>query len=163
MFHISSCSCLCPIQWSQVLSREWRYSWSSADRWCSNYIWVIDNFIAHYSASYIRDLTVHPISSTPICLLKFILKCSSGFHYLVGPWEILRSLLVLFWKSNFDDPSCICYLSWLIWINIAWFIYLEKQVNFWVQTIFCYFGWTSLSLWVLVLCIYGAKSHIFYL
>ena len=34
-------------QWSQVLSREWRYSWSSADRRCSNYIWVINNFIAH--------------------------------------------------------------------------------------------------------------------
>ena len=47
MFLVSSCSCLCPIQWSQVLSREWRCSWSSADRRCSNYIWVIDNFIAY--------------------------------------------------------------------------------------------------------------------
>ena len=46
MFLVSSCSCLCPIQWGQVLSREWRCSWSSADRRCSNYIWVIDNFIA---------------------------------------------------------------------------------------------------------------------
>ena len=36
-----------PIQWSQVLSWEWRCSWSSADRRCSNYIWVIDNFIAY--------------------------------------------------------------------------------------------------------------------
>ena len=26
-------------------SREWRCSWSSADRRCSNYIWVIDNFL----------------------------------------------------------------------------------------------------------------------
>ena len=32
MFLVSSCSCICPIQWSQVLSREWRCSWSSADR-----------------------------------------------------------------------------------------------------------------------------------
>ena len=47
MFLISSCSCLCPIQWSQVLSQEWRCSWSSADRRCSNYIWVINNFIAY--------------------------------------------------------------------------------------------------------------------
>ena len=47
MFLVSSCSCPCPIQWSQVLSLEWRCSWSSADRWCSNYIWVIDNFIAY--------------------------------------------------------------------------------------------------------------------
>ena len=58
MILISSWSRLCPTLWSQVLSREWRCSWSSADRRCSNYIWVIDNLIAHYSASYIRDLTV---------------------------------------------------------------------------------------------------------
>ena len=44
---LSSCSCLCPIHWSQVLSREWRCSWSSANRRCSNYIWVINNFIAY--------------------------------------------------------------------------------------------------------------------
>ena len=58
MFLISSGSCLCSIQWSQVLSREWRCSWSSADRRCSNYIWVIDNFIAYNGDAYIRDLTV---------------------------------------------------------------------------------------------------------
>ena len=40
-------SCLCSIHWSQTLSREWRCSWSSADRQCSNYIWVINNFIAY--------------------------------------------------------------------------------------------------------------------
>ena len=40
-------SCLWPIHWSQVLSWEWRCSWSSADRWCSNYIWVINNFITY--------------------------------------------------------------------------------------------------------------------
>ena len=46
MFLVSSSSCLCPIHWSQVLSAEWRCSWSSADRRCSNYIWVFNNFIA---------------------------------------------------------------------------------------------------------------------
>ena len=45
MLLVSSCSCLCPIHWSQMLSREWRCSWSRTDRWCSNYIWVINNFI----------------------------------------------------------------------------------------------------------------------
>ena len=44
---VLSCGCLCRIPWSQLLSREWRCSWSSADRRCSNYIWVIDNFIAY--------------------------------------------------------------------------------------------------------------------
>ena len=45
MFHVLPWSCLCPIRWSRVLSREWRCSWSSADRRCSNYIWVIDNLL----------------------------------------------------------------------------------------------------------------------
>ena len=58
MILISSCICLCSIHWSQVLSREWRCSWSSADRRCSNYIWVINNFIAYSAAAYIRGLTV---------------------------------------------------------------------------------------------------------
>ena len=40
MFLVLSCTCLCPIHWSQVLSWEWRCSWSSAERRCSNYILV---------------------------------------------------------------------------------------------------------------------------
>ena len=55
MLLVSSCSCLCAIHWDQVLSREWRCSWSSANRRCSNYIWVIENFVAYQGASYIRD------------------------------------------------------------------------------------------------------------
>ena len=47
MFLTSSCSCCCPIQWSQVLSQEWRCSWSSACRRWSNYIWVINNFTVY--------------------------------------------------------------------------------------------------------------------
>ena len=47
MFLVSSRSCLRSIHWSQVLSWEWRCCWSSADRRCSNYIWVINNFIAY--------------------------------------------------------------------------------------------------------------------
>ena len=58
MFLVSSCSFLSPIYWSHVLSWEWRCSWSSANRRCSNYIWVINNLIVHKGAPYIRDLTV---------------------------------------------------------------------------------------------------------
>ena len=43
MFLVSSCSCIWAIYWGHVLSREWRCSWSSADRRCSKYIWVINN------------------------------------------------------------------------------------------------------------------------
>ena len=42
MFLVSSCICLCPIHWSHVLNREWRCSWNSTNRGCSNYIWVIN-------------------------------------------------------------------------------------------------------------------------
>ena len=38
--------------------RERRCSWSSADRRCSNYIWVTNNFIAHWGATYIKDFAV---------------------------------------------------------------------------------------------------------
>ena len=51
--------------------REWRCSWSSGDRRCSNYIWVI-NFIAYKGVTYIRGLTVHIIGyGLPICLEFF--------------------------------------------------------------------------------------------
>ena len=39
-----------------VLSREWRCSWSSAGRRCSNYIWMINNFIVYIGAAFIKDL-----------------------------------------------------------------------------------------------------------
>ena len=63
MFLVSRWSCFCSIHWSQVLSREWRRSWSSADRRCSNYIWVIKIFIAYWGVTYIRDLTVYILHS----------------------------------------------------------------------------------------------------
>ena len=44
---------VCPIHWSQVfLIWKWRCSWSSADRQCSDYIWVINNFVAYWGATY---------------------------------------------------------------------------------------------------------------
>ena len=50
---VSSCSCICAIYWSQVLSREWRCIWNSADRrCCPNYIWVISSSIGYYDAAY---------------------------------------------------------------------------------------------------------------
>ena len=46
----------------QVLSREWRCSWSSDDRRCANCIWVICKFIAYEASSYIRYLGVLSLS-----------------------------------------------------------------------------------------------------
>ena len=58
MFLLSSCSCLCPVHWNHVLSHEWRCSWSSADRRCSNCIGMIYKFIAYKGVPYIGGLTV---------------------------------------------------------------------------------------------------------
>ena len=58
MILVSISGCPCPIHWSQMLSREWRCSWSSADRRCSNYICMNNNVIAYSGAPYIRCLTV---------------------------------------------------------------------------------------------------------
>ena len=81
MLLVSSCSCLYPIRWSQVLSWEWRCSWSNADRRCSNYIWVINNLIGYQSASYIRDLAVcekklckHTESTRPMGSEEYLIK-----------------------------------------------------------------------------------------
>ena len=49
---VFSYSYLWAIHWSQVLSWEWRCSWSSADRRCFNYIWVINNVIANSGVLY---------------------------------------------------------------------------------------------------------------
>ena len=76
----SPCSCRCPIHWSKMLSREWRCSWSSADRRCSNYIWVINNFIAYSNAPYIRGLRVVKTMTTGHW---FNIKITMGFPLLV--------------------------------------------------------------------------------
>ena len=71
MFVVSSCSCLCPIHWNQVLSWEWRCSWSSTGRRCSIYPeW--STFFAYKDATYIRSLMVVSVFmslvSVPVCL-----------------------------------------------------------------------------------------------
>ena len=115
MLLVSSCNCLYPISWSQVLSWEWRCSWSSADRRCSNYIWVINNLIAYQSASYIRDLTVIHVTDSLGCLLGVLewaavvtlyliqcynKACHSGGHYwdystILVPYYYVKSLQLI--------------------------------------------------------------------
>ena len=77
---------LSSLHWSQVLIWEWRCSWSSADRRCSNYIWVTNNLIAYTDATYIRGFTVLVFASLShlyiskiviISFMKIHLKMSS--------------------------------------------------------------------------------------
>ena len=58
MFPVLSCSCICTIHWSQVLNREWRCDLGSDYRRCSNYICVINRFVAYWGADYIIYLIV---------------------------------------------------------------------------------------------------------
>ena len=74
MILVSFCSCLCPIHWSQLLSREWRCSWTSADRQCSNYILVINIFVAYQGATYIRGLIVVILTDWPLQDVSAILS-----------------------------------------------------------------------------------------
>ena len=78
MFLFLICSCLCVIH----LSRERRCSWSSAERRCSNYIWVMNNFITHWGASYIRDLMVIKCSR---------LNINHLCHFNIDKWHMIQT------------------------------------------------------------------------
>ena len=90
MFLVLSCSCLCPIHRSQVLSWEWRCIWSSTDRRCSNYIWVINNFIAYKGVTDIRGLTV---------FLVYIILDMILFPQTIWPHKVYP-FLYLMWLKN---------------------------------------------------------------
>ena len=138
MILISSWSRLCPILWSHVLSREWRCSWSSADRRCSNYIWVIDSSIAYQGASYIRDLTVTQWGRDKMAAI-FQTTLSNAFscmkmlqfqlRYL---WSLfLRVQLTIvhhwFWWWLGTDQATSHYLNQ--WLLVYWRIYASLGLN----------------------------------
>ena len=107
MFLVSSCSCLCPIYWSHVLSWEWRCSWSSADRRCSYYIWVINNFITHKGATYIWDLTVCYYHAIPFHNIKYV------FMKYTPSEIVLLKVLQLSYKNIFKLIFSVT-VSWIL-------------------------------------------------
>ena len=107
MIVVSSCSCLL-IHWSQQLSWEWRCSWSSADRRCSNYIWLINNSIANSGASYIRGLTLGVLGRCSVTLL--VLKQNIFWR--------TRSILWLLMTRLFESLLEHQYL-WHWWIQMS--------------------------------------------
>ena len=103
MFLVSSCSCLCPIHWSQVLSREWRCSWSSADRRCCNYIWVINNCIAYYRVRVI--LEVHSITIDVFFVSPYIYIYI--YTLLIIMWIPQPNLLSASERPRYWKATCI--------------------------------------------------------
>ena len=87
-----------------MLNREWRCSWSSADRQCSNYIWVINNFIAYQGAPYIRCFTVvqhfQMIITFPTDGLAFLGAKPSADKILTTN---LKDILSKFLRYDFGD------------------------------------------------------------
>ena len=98
MFFVASSCCLCPIHWSQVLSWEWRCSWSSTDRRRSNYIWVFSNFIAYTGGTYIGGLRVTVIQVMTSC-------CQATNHHLNQYWPhstMLYDITMGHWVNHID-------------------------------------------------------------
>ena len=120
MILVSSCSSLCPIYWSQVLSQEWRCSWSNADRWCSNYVWVINNFTANQGVPYIRGLMVHTYVLT-LRESKSPTLWNPLHDYLKMCWNISCFLYhyLLSYTYIFHDS----YVIFVMIRDFSWFLY----------------------------------------
>ena len=143
MFLVSSRSCLCAIYWNQVLSREWRCSRSSADRRCSNYTWMIKNFIAYWSVNYIRDLTVTNIEVS----ISLIFIPSKKIISIASTTDTLSTTTIMITMSKtwrIDKTShiirdlksvyvCIHCVSFQIYLKqILWVEWLHHDVMTWV-------------------------------
>ena len=110
MFLVSSCSCLCPIYWSQVLSREWRCSWSSADRRCSNFIWVINTLLPSWVLLILEVSWYMAFKTDSITITKQGKTKSCAYYMGYAVYKYVLGKAIGCWKdlicqhnSNFDS------------------------------------------------------------
>ena len=91
----SSCSCFCPVYWSQVLSREWR--------WQAMLQLQLSDQRFHCLYSGIRGLT----PSLQCCTNYVVVLCHDWYHH---------KLYLL---------SCLFFISFIFFINfiLFWFFY----------------------------------------
>ena len=154
-----TCGCLYSIHWSQVFSREWRCSWSSADRRCSNYIWVIDNFII-LGAAYIRGFMV---ASTQYCWSEPegitasthpLMECWCVFmgHHIDGLMQERRNSSVLAMELclSCSNPSTYGF-------------YYQRTIN--INVVFVsgksILGIAALTIWIpTIFSLKGCKTHL---
>ena len=101
-FFVSSCSCRCPIYWSQVSSRKWRCSWSSADRLGSNYMYnrVINDF--HYD-DVIMDIMASQITGHWVVCFTLCLSQHQRKHQGPRYWSFVRKIHR--WPVNFPHKG----------------------------------------------------------
>ena len=139
MFLFSSCSCLCALSWSHVFSREWRYSWSSAGTRCCNYIYLINNFITHLDASYVRDLTV--VVKPNVRIFPSDDTCDPH------SWQDILSVPFL-WSDKNDS-------LWYIW-HLE-YIWLRPPASSWIQYLFS----ISSFQWCVTSCMFFIHKHVY--
>ena len=136
MFLVSSWSCLRSIHWSQMLSWEWRCSLSSADRRCSNYIWVINNLIAYKGVTYIRGFRVTWQCNDKETLYASLALCE-------GNLEVMNSHHTRSVMWTFDVSSLLASPCWLtnVKLPVIWapwcadnFTIMQRQTDsyFWL-------------------------------
>ena len=131
MILVSSCGCLRPIHWSQVLSREWRCSWSSSDRRCSNYNLVINlmlllilevwRYVLVTELDFLRrnDAIWYPwfLSS----LVQVMACCIISTKPLPDDWSSTRTSV----RNTSDYVDCLC---------VFWATLLQVIGAVWVST-----------------------------
>ena len=107
MFFALSCNCLCPIHWSQKLSREWRCSWIIADRRCSNYIWMINNLLPTMMRLILRvDGTLFSLA---LCNLSSIA--------LTWEYPVMLHCTMIVYDHNLTKCMVKIDWYWRIWHN----------------------------------------------
>ena len=138
-----------------MLNGEWRCSWSSADRRCSDYIWMINNLIFNQIGSYIRDLMVittsclfqYPIRwrhkidvYNSLIALQFV-RCLSN-HFAELPAQFQGTIF-----KHFNIQSCGLYTSFDIielgyhWIRWSWLVTHWTPVHYGNQCrVICWLG-----------------------
>ena len=107
MFLFSSCSCLCQIHCKQILSREWRCSWSSADtsEWSTSLLptklwlilevwWCLSWFIEYFSRVNLELFTASDVMTTKPLVVHFRESVSHIAHLLLdtthGGFPVVR-------------------------------------------------------------------------
>ena len=121
-----------------MLSREWRCSWSSADRRCYNCILVINNFIAHYGAIYIRVLTAwfFHVGREQLLITTAINEDSARLvRYLTMQWLLSIPMYLKKYAYHifiyFVNSSYTCLLIHDIHLYVFCYKYIKcKELNY---------------------------------
>ena len=109
---ISSCSWICPIHSSQVLSQEWRCSWSSADRQLLQ-LHLSDQQFYRQGAPYIRGLTVTQI------WFRFMMTSwhSTTFHITGTLWRFPPVMVHSPYKESVMRSFDVLLPGTIFWTN----------------------------------------------